>query len=90
MNKPDPFDKEFSIRKHVLNLTMAQWAVSDTLDRSAITPRQWIAAMGGKGGFLTARLDDHEQEFVNTIYANAIAMAPPPQRPACEKDVPGG
>ena len=75
MSKPDPFDKEFSIRKHVLNLTMAQWAVADTLDLSAITPRQWIAAMGGKGGFLTARLDDHEQEFVNTIYANAQVEA---------------
>ena len=65
MNEP-----AFSIRRDVLNLTIEQWHVADDLDLGSITPTEWISAMGGKGGFLTALLNEEEKEFVSLIYQN--------------------
>ena len=59
---------KFTIRRDVLNLTLEQWHVADTLDLQSIAPSEWIAAIGGKGGFLTARLNEQEQEFVRQVY----------------------
>jgi hypothetical protein len=64
----DLFGKSFSIRHDILNLPLEKWHIADTLDLSSITPRQWIDAMGGKGGFLTALLTDEEREFVRIVY----------------------
>jgi len=62
------FDKSFSIRRDVLDLTMAQWEIADSLDLTSITPRDWIRAIGARGGFLTALLTDEEREFVRIVY----------------------
>lgn len=61
------FDKAFSIRRNILNLTMPQWEIADSLNLTAITPRVWIQAIGTMGGFLTALLTDEESEFVQVI-----------------------
>ena len=62
------FDTSFSIRRDVLNLTMAQWEIADSLDLTSITPRDWMRAIGARGGFLTALLTDEEREFVRIVY----------------------
>ena len=59
---------KFAIRRDVLNLTLEQWHIADSLDLQNITPSEWIAAIGGKGGFLTAKLNEQEQEFVRQVY----------------------
>ena len=59
---------KFTIRRAVLNLTLEQWRIADTLNLQSITPSEWIAAIGGKGGFLTAKLNEQEQEFVRQVY----------------------
>lgn len=64
----DLFGKSFSIRRDVLNLTMAQWKIADSLDLTSITPRDWIQAIGARGGFITALLTDEEREFVRIVY----------------------
>lgn len=67
--KSEPADKPFLIRREVLNLNLVQWKVIlDGLDLTKVTPRKWIVAMGGKGGFLTAKLNDEEREFVRIVY----------------------
>jgi hypothetical protein len=72
----DLFCKSFSIRRDVLDLTMAQWEIADSLDLTSITPRDWIRAIGARGGFLTALLTDEEREFVRIVYLpnNLIRM----------------
>lgn len=64
----DLFGKAFSIRRDVLNLSLEEWHVADTLDLSSITPRRWMDAIGGKGGFLTALMNDEEREFVRIVF----------------------
>ena len=59
---------KFAIRRDVLNLPLEQWHIADSLDLSSITPTEWISAIGGKGGFLTAKLNEQEQEFVRQVY----------------------
>ena len=77
LSTSDLFGKSFSIRRDVLNLTMAQWEIADSLDLTSITPRDWIRAIGARGGFLTALLTDEEREFVRIVYLpNAQADRP--------------
>ena len=68
LSTSDLFGKSFSIRRDVLDLTMAQWEIADSLDLTSITPRDWIRAIGARGGFLTALLTDEEREFVRIVY----------------------
>ena len=68
LSTSDLFCKSFSIRRDVLDLTMAQWEIADSLDLTSITPRDWIRAIGARGGFLTALLTDEEREFVRIVY----------------------
>lgn len=67
-NSYDLFDKPFLLRRDILNLTMEQWRVADSLDLTSITPRDWVQAIGGRGGFLTGLLTDEEREFVRLVY----------------------
>ena len=59
---------KFAIRRDVLNLPLEQWRIADSLNLESITPTEWISAIGGKGGFLTAKLNEQEQEFVRQVY----------------------
>ena len=60
--------RRFSIRRDILNLPLDKWKIADSLDLSSITPREWETAIGGKGGFLTALMNDKEREFVHILY----------------------
>jgi len=59
------------------------------------TPEEWRSAAKAyieMGATYEYRIIQREEVTVWGISysANAVALAPPPQRPACEKDVPGG
>jgi len=68
LSTSDLFGKSFSIRRDVLNLTITQWKIADSLNLTSITPRDWIQSIGARGGFLTALLTDEEREFVRIVY----------------------
>ena len=76
LSTSDLFCKSFSIRRDVLDLTMAQWEIADSLDLTSITPRDWIQAIGARGGFLTALLTDEEREFVRIVYLPNAGLEP--------------
>jgi len=62
------FGTAFAIRSNILNLTMEQWKIADSLELSSITPAEWIKAIGSRGGFLTGLMNDDEREFVRIVY----------------------
>jgi hypothetical protein len=59
---------------------MVQWKIADSLDLTSITPRDWIQAIGARGGFLTALLTDEEREFVRIVYLPNVDVEAPPRR----------
>lgn len=67
-NGTGPLEKAFTIRRSILKLTGNQWNILNALNLASITPRQWIEALGTRGGFMMRQANEEEREFRRIVH----------------------